>query len=91
MEEIDQDYASKILEFVLEINKNSFEEENKMGIITELFEAEKKIRLKDEQLQSKDAEIASVKKELESQKEETANLKKQIKQLEKKLSSVAML
>ena len=91
LEETDQDYASKILEFVLEINENRFEEENKMGIITELFEAEKKIRLKDEQLQSKDAEIASVKKELESQKEETANLKKRIKQLEKKLSSVAML
>ena len=84
LEEADQDYASKILEFVLEINENSFEEENKMGIITELFEAEKQIRLKDE-------ELASVKKELESQKEEASNLKKRIEQLEKKLSSVAML
>ena len=84
LEEADQDYASKILEFVLEINENSFEEENKMGIITELFEAEKQIKLKDE-------ELASTKKELETQKEEVSNLKKRIEQLEKKLNSVAIL
>ena len=84
LEESDQNYASKILDFVLEINNNNLEEEDKMGIFTELFEAKKQIRLKDE-------ELASTKQELETQKEETANLKKRIEQLEKKLNSVAML
>ena len=84
LEEPDKDYASKILDFVFEINKNNIEEDDKMGVFTELYNAEKQIRLKDE-------ELASTKKELETQKEEVSNLKKRIEQLEKKLSSVAML
>ena len=80
----DRDYASKLLDFVLEINENNIEEDDKMGIFTELYNAEKQIKLKDE-------ELASTKKELENQKEEVSNLKKKIEQLEKKLNSIAML
>ena len=104
LEEPDKDYASKILDFVFEINKNNLEEDDKMGVFTELYNAEKQIRLKDEQLQTqnerlqtqneqlqlKDAEIASTKKELETQKEEVSKLKKRIEQLEK-MCRTAML
>ena len=91
LEETDQDYASKIIDFVWQINNYNLKEEDKMSVITDLLDARKQIKIRDEQLQSKDAEIASTKKELETQKEEVSNLKKRIEQLEKKLNSVAML
>ena len=95
LEEADQDYASKILEFVLEINENSFEEENKMGVFTELYNAEKQIRLKDEQLQTQNERLQTQNEQLQTQNEqlqlkdaEIASTKKELETQKEEVSNL---